>query len=84
MSQRGRNSCYRVEERFAKNNLIITRFIKFADSRFLVVPLLAVERAEAENILTHLQGAIHMGYTLDKPKIFKDFIKNTIAHIKAI
>lgn len=41
-------------------------------------------RAEAENILTHLQGAIHIGYTLDQPKIFKDFIKNMIAHIKAI
>ena len=41
-------------------------------------------RAEAENILTHLQGAIHMGYTLNQSKIFKDFIKNTIARIKAI
>lgn len=44
----------------------------------------AKARAEAENILTHLQGAIHMGYTLDRPKIFKDFIKNTIAYLKAI
>jgi hypothetical protein len=41
-------------------------------------------RAEAENMLTNLQGAIHMGYTLDQPKIFQDFIENMIAHIKAI
>lgn len=40
--------------------------------------------AEAQRIMSNLQGSIHMGYILDKPKIFKDFIKMEIQRIKNI
>ncbi len=40
--------------------------------------------AEAQSIISNLQGAIHMGYVLDKPKIFNDFIQTAIQRIKKI
>lgn len=40
--------------------------------------------AEAQSIISNLQGAIHLGYILGKPKIFRDFIKTTIQRIKQI
>ena len=40
--------------------------------------------SEALSIMSNLQGAIHLGYILNQPKIFKDFIKITIQRIKKI
>ena len=43
----------------------------------------AAAYAEAQRIISNLQGSIHMGYILGQPKIFQDFIKMEIQRIKA-